>query len=100
MKRIIDGKVYDTETATEIACDSYSSPGDFSYSCETLYKTKKGRYFMHGEGGPKSDYAESVGNNVTSGSSRMWTINEAEAQNFAAKHNPKKAMEIWSFEEG
>ena len=51
MKRIIEGKCYDTATATEVASSYYSYKGDFDWVEETLYRTKSGRYFMHGMGG-------------------------------------------------
>ena len=49
MKKIIDGKIYNTETAEKIGfyCNGESGFGRFH---ETLYKTQKGRYFTHGEG--------------------------------------------------
>lgn len=59
MKKIIDGKRYDTETAKEIGSDEF--PGgrtDFHYWCETLYQKKTGEFFIHGEGHGLSRYAE------------------------------------------
>ena len=98
MKRIIDGKVYDTSTAEEICYDGYSDSRDFSHYCETLYRTKKGQYFIHGYGGPMSQYAESIGNNTTSGSDRLWLVDEARARDFCEKHDVEKALEIWGNE--
>ena len=34
----------------------------------TLYKTPKGKYFLHGEGGAASKYAEHSGRNLDAGS--------------------------------
>jgi hypothetical protein len=47
MRKVIDGKIYDTKTAEEIATDKYRDgnneyPDGISMS---LYKTKKGNYF-------------------------------------------------------
>ena len=70
MKQVIDGKVYNTETAEIIG--SYSnnlSYSDFRNFEETLHVTKKGNYFLAGRGGPMTQYAESVGDGVGSGSS-------------------------------
>ncbi len=51
MKRIIDGKIYNTETAIEISFfETSCSTSDFRYRCETLYKTKKGVFFLAGKG--------------------------------------------------
>lgn len=60
MEKIIDRRVYNTETGVEIA---YWSNGggrsDFSFCEETIYRSPKGRYFLHGEGGAASKYAVS-----------------------------------------
>jgi len=47
MKRVINRKVYDTETATAIATNDWSD-GSNKYNCgrsASLYRTKKGSYF-------------------------------------------------------
>ena len=36
MKKILNGKLYDTDTATEIGSWTYRHPGDFNYIKETL----------------------------------------------------------------
>lgn len=56
MKRVIEGHRYDTDTAKKIGTDGYSNRSDFDYWEETLYKTKSGFFFIHGEGGPRSRY--------------------------------------------
>lgn len=63
MKKVIDGKLYDTETAFAVTTISYGTPGDFDYYYETLYKKKNGELFLHGEGGANSRYRESCGDN-------------------------------------
>lgn len=52
MKKVINGKVYNTETAEEVASYSFSNSNDFRYIREKLYRTKKGNWFLYGEGGP------------------------------------------------
>ena len=61
MKKIIHGKKYDTKTATVIG-ESGNGLGyrDFNWCEETLYRKKTGEFFLHGEGGPASAYAEHV----------------------------------------
>ena len=39
MKKVINRKVYDTETASLVAEVSFSYPGDFQYWSESLYCT-------------------------------------------------------------
>ena len=86
MQKIIEGKKYDTETATLIATYEYSTQRDFNYCFEELYQTKKGTYFMYGEGGPLSKYAKGIGNNTTSGSCEMYLVSKEEAKEFAMRH--------------
>jgi hypothetical protein len=80
MKRIVNGKVYDTETA-ECVADWHNSfyGGDFQRCEESLYRTKKGAWFLAGEGGPMSKYARPVGN-MTSGGEGLEPITPKEAQ--------------------
>jgi len=79
MKRIFEGKVYDTEKAEEIGEYTSIHPvTDFRWYEEHLYKTRKGNYFMVGEGGPKSPYTTPVGNGI-SGDKKLIPITEEEA---------------------
>ena len=61
MKKVINGKLYNTETAEEVASwtNGYTTQ-DFNYCEETLYRTKNGNYFLHGFGGALSKYAVPV----------------------------------------
>jgi hypothetical protein len=62
MKQIIDGKRYDTETATKLAEWSNSVPvTDFHHMEETLYVTQNGRYFLAGRGGPMTRWSRPEG---------------------------------------
>lgn len=63
MKKIIDRKLYDTDTAKEIASYSYGYYGDFSYIDETLYRKKTGEFFLYGSGGPMTKYSEQRSSN-------------------------------------
>lgn len=86
MKKIINGKVYDTDTARDMGGDSYSYPGDFAYWSETLYQKRTGEFFMHGEGGPMSRYAETVGQNEWSGGEKIIPLSPAKAREWAEEH--------------
>lgn len=88
MRKVINGKLYDTKTAKEIG--SYwngVSDRDFSYLCETLYRTRKGNYFLHGVGGPMSKYAYYHGNSV-SGDSVIIPLTPTEAYKWAQEYLP------------
>jgi hypothetical protein len=87
MKRIIDGKVYNTETAECVATWSNGYyTNDFHYCEESIYKTKKGAWFVEGEGGALSQYARSCGNE-TCGGHVLWPITEQEAQEWLEQHD-------------
>lgn len=59
MKTILDGIRYNTEKATLIGEASFGHHGDFARWEAGLYVTpRSGRYFLAGEGGPMSFWAE------------------------------------------
>lgn len=69
MKRIIDGKTYNTETATHVCETSNGLPhSDFRSEYSDLYVTKKGAYFLAGSGGPSSRFAREVEDGRSGGS--------------------------------
>lgn len=58
MKKIINGKKYDTETAELVgSTDNGLFPHDFNYLCHKLYRKRTGEYFLHSEGGTNTRYA-------------------------------------------
>lgn len=67
MKKIINGKLYDTETARSLCWyDNGLSNTDFCYYEEQLFQKKTGEFFLSGSGGPMSKYREAI-------SMREWT---------------------------
>lgn len=62
MRKIINGKLYDTDTATRIGQRESNIYSDFDYISETLYQKKTGELFIFGEGGARSCYSEARGN--------------------------------------
>lgn len=45
MKQVINGKLYNTETAQEICSCQYGYPRDFDYVLEELYRKKMENFF-------------------------------------------------------
>lgn len=86
MKKIINGKVYDTDTAHDMGSDSYSNRRDFSYWSETLYQKRTGEFFLYGEGGPMSRYAETIGQNEWIGGEKIIPLSLAKARAWAEEH--------------
>jgi hypothetical protein len=70
MKKIINQKLYDTETATKVGewSNGYGQ-GDFRWAREELYMKRTGEYFLYGEGGGLSQYAGHYGDSSGDGES-------------------------------
>lgn len=60
MKKIIDGKKYDTETAPVVAIYEYSYKSEYDWYREELHKKRTGEFFLYGEGHAKSPYAKCI----------------------------------------
>jgi hypothetical protein len=84
--KVIGGKKYDTETATQLAFHQEPYPTDFKFKLmrEALYRTAKGAYFLAGKGGGLSKYAKSDGDKRSEGSGII-PLTEAEALTWCEK---------------
>jgi hypothetical protein len=95
MNMIIDGKKYDTDTAEKVAgWGNGLHHGDFKHVYEELYRTSKGSWFLHGEGGPMSPYAEGIGRERWNGQ-RIVPMTDTEAQAWLESHRRVEALEKW-----
>lgn len=87
MKKIINGKIYDTNSANNVGgWDNNRSVTDFDYCSETLYRKRTGEFFLYGEGGAMSKYSVSRGNNSWSGGEMIIPLSYEAAQKWAEKH--------------
>ena len=86
MRKVIKGKLYDTDKATEVGDWSKGDASDFSHVSETLYRKRTGEYFVHGEGGPMSRYAESCGQNQWRGGEAILPLTYDAAREWAESH--------------
>lgn len=87
MKKIINGKVYDTTTAERVGSWSNNhATSDFGYCSEELHQKRTGEFFLHGEGGPRSKYAVSQGNNDWGYGERIIPLTYEAAQMWAEEH--------------
>jgi hypothetical protein len=96
MKAVINGVRFDTEKATLIgsAQSAHASSRDFGHWEADLYKTpKSGRYFLAGEGGPMSRFAESTGQNSWSGGSGIQPMDESDAFEWAQQYLTTEEVE-------
>lgn len=86
MKKVIKGKVYDTETAQKVGdWDNGYYTNDFQFCAETLYRKKTGGFFLHGEGHAMSIYASHSGNSSGWGE-KIIPMTYTDAQEWAEKH--------------
>jgi hypothetical protein len=100
MKKIINGLRYDSSNAIEIG--SYdnigreaSSQSDFRWWEATLYRTpRSGRYFLVGEGGAMSRFAQSAGQNSWSGGDDLIPMSKEEALEWAERYLDPEVIEV------
>lgn len=92
MVKIINRKKYDTETAELLhAWNNGIFDNDFRSCSEDLCRTKNGAFFLHGSGGPMSEYAVSYGN-TTSGGQDIRPLSQQEAIDWLEGHDGEDAI--------
>ena len=96
MRKIINGKLYNTDSAHRIDVASFSNPRDFHYWEETLYQKKTGEFFLYGEGGPMTKYAVSTGLNQWRGGEKIIPLDVEGAQKWVEDHSDDEVYErLW-----
>lgn len=99
MKRVIDRTLYDTERAEQIAQYAPNTDrSDFHYHIETLYKTQKGEYFLHCEGGASTEYAKPVSGGGRTGGEELNFIDEEAALDWCEEHSIAGQVVVDEFE--
>ncbi len=97
MKRVIDGKMYNTETAEELAsAHNGLNASDFDYCQESLYRTKKGVFFLAGDGGARTKYARRVSNGTCEGSGIIPLLEEEALAWLEENHETELIEELFS----
>ena len=90
MKKIINGKLYNTETAKEMAyiinSNGTYSRNDFRWFEETLDKKKTGEFFLYGNGGPMIRYASHIENNGRGWGEAIIPLTVEEAKSYAEEN--------------
>ena len=96
MKKIVGGKRYNTETAEElIAWGNQYYRSDPRWCRETLYRTLKGAFFIHGEGGSMSPYFTPSENNKNGDGETILPVNEVEAMEWMEKKGMEDDIELY-----
>lgn len=94
-KRIVNGKRYNTETAEHLCNISRNgfNRGDFAYDDTDLYVTKNGNFFIAGEGGARSRWAQSYGQNGSQGGSGLRPIEKNDARSLLEQYGSPEQVE-------
>jgi len=97
MKKIIDGKRYDTDTATRV-CDLsprgfYGS--DYRREDTWLYRTRLGNWFMAGEGGPRSRWAQPYGQSGSTSGSGLRPLDKETARELLERYGDEDDVEMY-----
>jgi hypothetical protein len=89
MKKIINLKKFDTESGERIATWSNGGhSGDFRHCTESLYRTRNGTWFLHGEGGPLSKYARTAeAGRLTTDGEDITSLSDDQAAAWLAEHD-------------
>ena len=86
MRKIIDGRKYDTETATKLAEIKRDQGDSLRFYEEALYRKRTGEYFMYGHGGGMSRYSRYVPEAGMSGPGEAITpVSADQAREWASK---------------
>ena len=86
MRKVIKGRLYDTDKATMVAEHTENYPNDFSYVCETLYRKRTGEYFLHGRGNANTRYATPVGGMNWSGGEAIRPLSYEDAREWMERN--------------
>lgn len=86
MKKIINGKLYNTDTARQIGSRDNNITDRLYWVNETLYQKQRGEFFLHGEGGPGSKYAEPSGQGSWSSGEKIIPLSYDAAQEWAEEY--------------
>lgn len=82
MKKIINGKVYDTDKAKAVGW-YFSGEDRLHRVSETLYRKRTGEFFLHGDGGAATSYAEPRGDGGWAPGERIAPLSYVAAREWA-----------------
>lgn len=87
MKKRIDGRIYNTETATLIAeHNNGKARNDLAFQEEQLYRKKNGEFFIYGCGNANSWYAQPTKDGWYRSGEQIVPIDAESAERWGRKH--------------
>jgi hypothetical protein len=95
VKAIINGKRYNTDTATLIGESGSAglSYSDFRQWSAGLYKTRSGRFFLAGEGGPMTQFAHHYDDGGRSSGEKIIPLDSYQAMAWAERELSAEVVE-------
>ncbi|WP_062114911.1 hypothetical protein [Aureimonas sp. AU40] len=92
IKKVVGGLRYDTTKAETVCRHERGYPRDFEYEDTTLYRTSGSRFFLAGEGGARSRWAERVSGGLQGGEGLI-PVTVEEAREFAERYADAETVE-------
>lgn len=87
MKKVLNGKLYDTEKAAKMASwENIQDCRSFNHLGETLYRKRTGEYFLHGAGEARTKYAQRYEDNMWGHGEEIIPLTVKAAQEWAEEH--------------
>lgn len=87
MKKVLNGKLYDTDKAVRMAnWENIQDCRSFNHLEETLYRKRTGEYFLHGEGEARTKYAQRYEDNMWGHGEQIIPLTVKAAQEWAEEH--------------
>ncbi len=93
MKKIINNKLYNTDTAESLGQKEWGEPTDFYYIFESLYRTSKGNFFLYRKVGAGSEFAKPIGNNSWVPREDIETLDKEQTRNWAIDYLEQSKFE-------
>ena len=87
MKKIINGKLYDIDTAYYIADNQHLHAGDLHHYVEDLYRKENGEFFLACKGNAGSKYCEQSGQNTWSSGKCIVPLTDEETKQWLADND-------------
>lgn len=86
MKKIINGKRYDTDSAKEIGHYDEDITNDLDYISESLYLKRTGEFFLAGSGGARTRYGGTTSDGWYCSGETIEPITDDSARKWVEKH--------------
>lgn len=101
MKKIINGKRYDTDTAKNVGYWCANITDGLYRVEETLYRKKTGEFFLLGSGGPRTKYADWTETGNLCGGEKIIPLSEEAAREWAEESlSPEEYEAAFDVREG